>query len=891
MSNAHNEEDLIFYNKLNEIINQNVSTDDEFIDDLFPPNEDSIGFNNIYSSINYNNKLLQKSKYLTKSSSKFYQNNIDWKRIRHINPNFTICSLPSNKKNYLDDVLQGKLGDCYFLSALNAIAEFPDRIKNIFAIDNKITSNKNNNNANVLHAKCYINGEEKIIYVDDYFPVEKSIDSDNSGNNEDSSSLTQSLCFSKINSDSNNIWPLILEKIWAKINTSYNSIINGNVFNAFLFLTPAPIEVYYHDYEKSIASVNNNGNSNNSLKCDLFSKLQLADRLNQIICCDITDKPYDNKFSELTDLGLLTSHAYSVVSIHVLTNTGTKLLKIRNPWGSFEWNGAWSDDSKELTPQIMKELNYDKQRNNDDGFFFIEYSDYLKFFTTTYICKVNDKRDYKVLSCNNNKYFELDFKEKQDCSVIVNLKNSKLVDSYLKDLKGENCSSVFHNKLCSLVILKKEVIDKNKEVFQYSYHSSTSSRLDRISLEIKDAEGKYVVEVCFPNTYNSDLDFSLESNTNSSLNEVFSTFNENRKVRGKISFKLGLYAERLDRIDIKELELNLHDESKKELNTSISDITDIINNTHNHESSESKDDVFTIRDYAEAIYNFADRSKDKNYFFQDSEPTTWRALVFEEDEDSFGALVYRNQSNALLVEYLEIKELNNLVIIPFDSFKLKEDSIFFENKNIETLYNKAYEIEKNEYYKETTEKISSNKYLFKIPPNTVKVFLIMKTEEIASLSVSAVSQLLYPTHFILRGNKFHTISKRLIYKNDSQIDIIHSLIRHSNGVLFMFSNKTKEFKITASLILEGVVNLDLNSSFNERFLNSSGLKESLNVKKDSDIRTKKNNLVVNFSLFPEEVVFFDFRTIKRNLNYEFSVKLDYKISMTEEHISKLLEHK
>jgi calpain-15 len=35
-----------------------------------------------------------------------------------------------------NDIIQGSLGNCYFLSALSAIAEFPQRIKNIFITQN-----------------------------------------------------------------------------------------------------------------------------------------------------------------------------------------------------------------------------------------------------------------------------------------------------------------------------------------------------------------------------------------------------------------------------------------------------------------------------------------------------------------------------------------------------------------------------------------------------------------------------------------------------------------------------------------------------------------------------------------------------------------------------------
>lgn len=56
-------------------------------------------------------------------------------------------------------------------------------------------------------------------------------------------------------------------------------------------------------------------------------------------------------------IGLFSGHAYGLLDTIRLRNY--KLVRIRNPWGSdnpAEWNGPWSDNSKELI-QNLEEIN------------------------------------------------------------------------------------------------------------------------------------------------------------------------------------------------------------------------------------------------------------------------------------------------------------------------------------------------------------------------------------------------------------------------------------------------------------------------------------------------------------------------------------------------------
>ena len=71
--------------------------------------------------------------------------------------------------------------------------------------------------------------------------------------------------------------------------------------------------------------------------------------------------------------GIVSSHAYSILDAR-LVNGKEKILQLRNPWGSGEWKGAWSDKSDRWTPELKKALGWS---DKDDGVFWMPFDDYV----------------------------------------------------------------------------------------------------------------------------------------------------------------------------------------------------------------------------------------------------------------------------------------------------------------------------------------------------------------------------------------------------------------------------------------------------------------------------------------------------------------------------------
>lgn len=148
-------------------------------------------------------------------------NGISFKRVSDV---FTKDKLTMFAKGQTFSTLnQGGLGDCYYLAALVAIDNREGALENMFVT-------KEINSKGIYAMKLQVNGEMVVVHVDDYIPVRKTYRFGRSG-------YFPPYANSKVEGE---IWPMIAEKIWAKVNGSYSNIESAAPSWAFSHLTNDP---------------------------------------------------------------------------------------------------------------------------------------------------------------------------------------------------------------------------------------------------------------------------------------------------------------------------------------------------------------------------------------------------------------------------------------------------------------------------------------------------------------------------------------------------------------------------------------------------------------------------------------------------------------------------
>ena len=138
-----------------------------------------------------------------------------WFRARSMWPGATLFGASPDPT----DILQGNLGDCWFLSALSALAEYPDRIRALFASDYSPSG--------AIAANVYVRGIRRVVVVDDFLPFRP----------------TNVTYYTNRGSD-RAIWVPILEKVYSKVVGQYEGIIAGESDEAFAFLTGFATDKY-----------------------------------------------------------------------------------------------------------------------------------------------------------------------------------------------------------------------------------------------------------------------------------------------------------------------------------------------------------------------------------------------------------------------------------------------------------------------------------------------------------------------------------------------------------------------------------------------------------------------------------------------------------------------
>ena len=95
------------------------------------------------------------------------------------------------------------MGTCYFVSSAAAVADFPDRIKDLFI-------NKNKTKSGINAIKLYIRGKPWVISVDNFLYFQMNV----------ATGERLQLIFAK-SYPSKSMWAPILEKAWAKAKGNY----------------------------------------------------------------------------------------------------------------------------------------------------------------------------------------------------------------------------------------------------------------------------------------------------------------------------------------------------------------------------------------------------------------------------------------------------------------------------------------------------------------------------------------------------------------------------------------------------------------------------------------------------------------------------------------------
>ncbi|KAL3857922.1 hypothetical protein ACJMK2_012547 [Sinanodonta woodiana] len=261
-----------------------------------------------------------------------------------------------------NDIKQGILGDCWFLSACAAVSQKEKFISKVMPLDQPLYGI---GYRGLVQFRFWRFGEWVDVIIDDQLPTKN-----------------KRLIYASCN-DPTEFWVALIEKAYAKLHGSYEAIEGGHTMDALVDLTGGLAERILTEDRST----------------DLFRKIERAYKAGAFITCS---RRGDWKFSFKADSnGLVSGHAYTITGIEKIQHKRgeEKLIRVLSPWADgTEWKGSWSDNDVNWTWVDDKTKQQLGMESKDDGEFWMSYRDFCRHFSELTICLMGPDFDGDLVS-------------------------------------------------------------------------------------------------------------------------------------------------------------------------------------------------------------------------------------------------------------------------------------------------------------------------------------------------------------------------------------------------------------------------------------------------------------------------------------------------------------
>jgi len=300
-----------------------------------------------------------------------------------------------------NDLAQGAVGDCWLVAALSSAAEHPTIIRRAFLTPEYNPRGK-------YRVRIYDGQNKKwvTVTIDDRIPCKKG---------------TKKPLFMKHHG--NELWAMLVEKAFAKFCGGYPKLDGGLSVWAWKALTGDPTfelemkngkwtrDDFVHKQDPADKRAGGFMGRGESYTMDqTWVLIQKYIRANALLAASGVQDVGGNSEGlngETVDHkgGLVAGHAYSILDareLGLIPGLGaggllgkTKLIRLRNPWGTFEWKGAWADGSKEWKENPIVRMRL-RPKDEDDGSFWMPWDEFSRIYTRVQVCDRSTGRDLKL---------------------------------------------------------------------------------------------------------------------------------------------------------------------------------------------------------------------------------------------------------------------------------------------------------------------------------------------------------------------------------------------------------------------------------------------------------------------------------------------------------------